>query len=521
MDITTLGKDPVKPDQPTGSDVRYEPEFEQLQAEIDKISIPSASGGINWKRVSDLAVEILAQKSKDLLVACYLSVSQIHMRRLEGFGDGLTVLQDIINTYWDSLFPPKKRMRGRLGAIEWWIEKTETALKTFKPDPVAKNKLDSIQNTLSQIDSMLQEYLPEPPLLRPIQRMIEQIPILESKPEPAAVQPEPSKPGPETKKEEHPTAAPVKTDPPSIDTEQDARKLLSESIQKIRQAAAFMLETNPADPLAYRYRRMAAWSQILALPPSSDGKTQIAPPAPQVRQTLMELMEKNQWQAFIINAEQKLSQFIFWIDLNRWVAEALLQLGGDYQAANDTVCQETASFISRLPGLQDLSFSDDTPFSDSETLQWLEEINPDKGTETIDAASPKGAVKPGDVSDRLVEIQGKARTLTKGKKYTEAVELLYGELKKCPSQEEALMWRMALCQTLIKSKRADMAMPHIDLILKDIDTYSLESWEPSLALEGLKLAWTEFAGRKDTDSSSILSRIAKLNPVEALKLGKK
>jgi hypothetical protein len=28
MDLLTLGKDPIRPDEPAGSDVRYEPEFD-------------------------------------------------------------------------------------------------------------------------------------------------------------------------------------------------------------------------------------------------------------------------------------------------------------------------------------------------------------------------------------------------------------------------------------------------------------------------------------------------------------
>ena len=44
MDLLSLGKEPISADQPTGSDVRYEPEFEELQAEIDKMSNPAASG---------------------------------------------------------------------------------------------------------------------------------------------------------------------------------------------------------------------------------------------------------------------------------------------------------------------------------------------------------------------------------------------------------------------------------------------------------------------------------------------
>ena len=117
MELSSLGKDPIQPDQPAGSDVRYEPEYEKLQAEIDKLSLPSASAGIDWKKVSDLATSILAHKSKDLLVASYLAVSQVHMRHIEGLADGLVVIHDLITTYWDGLFPPKKRMRGRVGAL--------------------------------------------------------------------------------------------------------------------------------------------------------------------------------------------------------------------------------------------------------------------------------------------------------------------------------------------------------------------------------------------------------------------
>ena len=68
-----------------------------------------------------------------------------------------------------------------------------------------------------------------------------------------------------------------------------------------------------------------------------------------------------------------------------------------------------------------------------------------------------------------------------------------------------------------------MTMPHLDLILNDIEAYGLESWDPSLALEGLKLVWTGYTNQTDAASkqnaNSILSRIAKLDPAEALKLG--
>jgi type VI secretion system protein VasJ len=121
MDLLSLGKDPISPDQPTGSDVRYDPEFESLQAEVDKLFSPSAVDRTDWKKVNDISIDILSTKSKDLLVACYLAVSQAHINQISGLADGLTIINDMVTVYWDALFPPKKRMRGRLGAIEFWI----------------------------------------------------------------------------------------------------------------------------------------------------------------------------------------------------------------------------------------------------------------------------------------------------------------------------------------------------------------------------------------------------------------
>jgi type VI secretion system protein VasJ len=532
MEIHSLGKDPIQPDQPAGSDVRYEPEYEKLQAEIDKLSSPSASGGIDWKKVSDLAASILDKKSKDLLVASYLAVSQVHMRQIEGLADGLTVLSDLIEHYWEDLFPPKKRMRGRSGAIEWWLEKTETALKGIKSQPVETQKLVAVNHTLKQIDALLTEHLPEPPLLRPIQRVLEEIssaPEAQAKEDsaPAAGRPQPEPPsGPKPATPPQPDKpAPAAAEPQELATEQDAQKLITTGLQNLRQAATFLLEMDPVNPTAYRHRRVAAWSVVSMLPAETNGQTQVPPPPPQVRQTLLEHRENGNWNALIMSAEQRLSQFIFWFDLNRFSAEALAGLGDGYQNAREVVIQETAFFIHRFPTLTDLTFSDGTPFADSETRQWLNDIaigaNPI--AETGDAMSePAKAVGE---SDHTADTIAKAQALAKKRKLPDAVQLLQTELQNCVSQQEALMWRSELCRMLIRSKRTDMALPHLELILKDIDIYRLESWDPRLALEGLKLAWTAYTKHTDKEvkrnAEAVLSQIAKLDPAEALKLSKR
>lgn len=530
MEINSLGKNPIQPDQPAGSDVRYGPEFEQLQAEIDKLTMPSALGGINWEKVSDLAASILAKQSKDLLVAGYLAVSQIYVRQIEGLADGLTVIHDMLENFWDDLFPPKKRLRGRSGAIEWWIEKTENALKGIRPDTDAGEKRSAISTTLTQIDSLLVQHLPDPPMLRPIETALENIFSIAG--ETAVVQAAPtdeqpqSEPEPAAKPEPRqepagPSAAP---DQGAFETEQDAQKIISSVMQKMRQAATTLLEYNPTNTMAYRYQRIAAWSAVSSLPPEADGKTQIMPPPPHVRQSLLKLKENGNWEALIISAEQQLSRFIFWFDMNRLVAEALISLGDDYRSAHEEVCQDTAFFIRRFPSLAGMSFSDGTPFADSETRQWLNDISFGATLVAETAVSKAGTIGDSDENNRRADVLADAKVLMKKKKLLNAVQLLHNELKNCVSQQEALMWRLELCRMLMASKLTDMALPHLDLILKDIETYRLETWDPHFAMECLKVAWAGYTSHTDKEvkghAKDVMTLIAKLDPAEALKLSK-
>jgi type VI secretion system protein VasJ len=366
--------------------------------------------------------------------------------------------------------------------------------------------------------------MPEPPLLRPIQRALEVVPsVSEKKPETEAAPVTDQPPEPEMKREAA-KVAPAAAEPEALATLQDAQKVISSGMQKVRQAATFLLETDLTNAMAYRYRRIAAWSVVSALPPASDGQTQIPPPAPQILQSLLEFREDGNWKALIMGAEQRLSQYIFWFDLNRLVAEALGNLGDGYENANDAVCQETALFIHRLPGLVGMTFSDGTPFADPETGQWLKGIALGIGSVGDAAAPTPASVKGPDETGRMAKTLAEAQALAKKKKLLEAVQLLQAELKTCVSQQEALLWRLALCRMLIKSKRTDMAVPHLDLILKDIETYRLETWDPRLALDGLKLVWTAYSTHTTAEAKgkaeAVLSQIAKLDPAEALKLSK-
>ncbi len=99
MDLLQLGKEPIQEGQPTGSDVRYDPVFEELQAEMGKLSSPLGISAMDWRKVINLASEILNHKSKDLLVASYLAVALLYTQQTEGWGIGLKIYFDLLEQF--------------------------------------------------------------------------------------------------------------------------------------------------------------------------------------------------------------------------------------------------------------------------------------------------------------------------------------------------------------------------------------------------------------------------------------
>ena len=355
MDYMRLGSEPIEGDNPAGSDCRYGPEFERLQAEIDKLSSPTASGKVDWATVVKTAAEILQKQSKDLTVASYLAVGLLRTQKIDGLDQGVQVLSDLVQTHWDKLFPSKKRMRGRQGAFAWWLEKSEEVLQKIKVDPLPAEQIERIQTNLKTLDAQLLEKMPDPPLLRPVQRSIERLPVQKAeeppsaKPEPAETEngskstsDTPSKPATPPGRPE-PAAAPA-----TLESDQDARKSIDAALQQLRRTSFYMLQQNLKNPMPYRYRRLASWANLEIIPPNTDGATQLPPPSPQALSELHALRDEANWPALILNAEQKVSQYIFWFDLSCLVAEGLKNLGPEYKKALLAVSQETACLLQRF-----------------------------------------------------------------------------------------------------------------------------------------------------------------------------
>ncbi len=525
MDVSELGRLPVSNDRPTGCDVRYDPAFDELQTEVDKLSSPALAGSVDWEKVCRYSADILAHKSKDLLVASYLAVALAHTRGSDGFVMGLKMYLDIMEQFWEDLHPSRIRMRGRVRAVEWWVEKSETALAHAAGFTFAPARLALVRDCLNKLEIFLSEHLEKAPSLSAIKDYFKASP--DAAEEPAQREAPPAVSGSMVDQgAAQPDLQPAMDDAQEVSRlgspHREADAALNDGMNMIRESAVVLFQRDPASSRSYRMMRKVAWCGVEELPPAANGKTRISPPATMEKNLLSDLRNRGDAESLLKAAEARLSQYIFWLDLNRLSAEALSRLGSRFERAHETVCQETAFLLHRLPGLEELAFSDGTPFANPETRQWLEGVNFRCAPALEPVPSLNGQVE-GYATESIIALNvPEIQLMVRKGKLVEATEEMQRRLRDCGSKRERFLWRLALAEMLINVGRSKLAIPHIDQVLRDMDRHELEEYDPVLAMRGLKLAWHALQAQAEQRSrdlaTDVLHRIGRLDMPEMMRL---
>lgn len=530
MDEIRIGKTPISEDCPAGTDTRYEPAFEELQTEVDKLSSPSAIGGIDWHRISDLSEKILSEESKDLLVASYFAVSRIYIEELSGLTRGIQVFQDLLENFWDTMFPKKKRMRGRVAAIEWWVEKSATAIELLNLQSIEESFKTATLADCEHLNQLFQDYFSEPPAISILTRVIQDLPVENKTREPEQqeqVQPPVANREPSVEQttvtpapvEQNFPPAPEPFTPQPVHSSDDALEAIQTLNECLKRTALSLIEHDLANPLGHRSLRTAIWSDIESLPQAVDGRTIIPAPEPHIRSILQDLVSRGDWHNLVLVAENHFAQYVFWLDLHRYCAIGLDHLGRPYEKAYDAVCLETASFLGRMSGLSKLQFADGLPFADEETIEWCQNLG--TGGSAMDMASATvGTVGNTETTEKLNTATKKAGELVKERKLTDAVRLLQSGLQEASSAKEAMQWRLTLVQTLIHGKKAEIALSHCEKLTLDVQYYNLERWDPAQALIIYKTFY--YCLKKSSSKvfkergEELLGKIAGLDSAEAI-----
>ncbi len=503
--ISELGKRPIEGVSPAGHDVRGSPAFDLLAVELSKLSSPVHSASIDWSKITRLCADLLSTEGKDLMVACYLTGAMFETRSLAGMADGLQVIADLLETYWDTFYPPLNRMRGRRNAVQWLVDRIQQRAtgpawaNLPTPEPMLVKRL---QASLQIIDAVLMDKDSEAPSVRALLNMVKALPsTAEAAPAPTY------------------SAAPASVSAPAevtstlvLNSGETAWQALSAVCAGLEPIAQWLLNAELADPLPYRLTRLAAWTGLNALPPMVSGHTPVPGPVSQVMDSLDTLKTRQADENLIYFAEAQLGTFPFWLDLNRVCATALERMGSRFDAARREVCGETARLVARLPGIEQLVFAAGVPFADNETITWLASLAAPQDT-GCEASTPHDC-------EMIAAALGNSRALAASHDLKGAVDCLQQQLAFNNAPRDDLFLKIRLCELLL-AERPGAALEAFALSLIDIiDRHQLADWEPVLALDGLQVAYKVMTRNEDNKvaADSLLKRVVSLDTVAAVKL---
>ncbi len=521
MERTELGRVPISPEKPAGEDIKYEAEFEELQGEIDKLT--AVTGGIpDWGKVVRLAEEILGTRSKDLKVASYLCAGLLHTEGLGGLSQGLAVLKDMLSNFWEGMYPPKKRIRGRIGALSWLFERLEHSLEGFDVRDEEAAGARACREALDGIEKEMEGLLGDKaPTVRPLMRLLERWPEPARAPEgPQAVEQEAGGAAAARPSRERPRA--------SLDELADiadVQKALKDQLQVTRRIAGLLQSQEPRSPVPYHVLLQSIWSTIENAPPSQEGRTRVPAPPEALVSRLKAMEERGAWEELLKDALARLPEMPLWLDLARMVWVALSSRGTDWERAAQAVQQEVRILVERIPSLPDLSFADGTPIASPLVREWIrdkvlggpradEQPSRPREEEGREALPCDGTIRKAEDMALSGDLRG-------------ALDLLSASSLKASSQEEAFRYQLAMARLCLDADRYNLAQPILASLAQDVERFHLEVWQPGLAAQAIYQYYLCEQGimkkqrptpEQRERTRELYSKLCRLDPVTALGL---
>jgi type VI secretion system ImpA/VasJ family protein len=514
--------EPISADKPAGEDARYESEHEAVRNEVGKLE--SVTGGeVDWAAVKRDATTVLTQKSKDLLIAAYLARALHVEGGFRGLIQGMALLSELCERYWDDMQPPKKKERRRANAASWLIDQLEREIGEYKPEAKDAEDIELLEQAnkhmLSVFGQKFEKHAPGTRGLRDaITRLKMSVPKPEPKPQP---KPEP-KPQPQAAPTPAPTpaaapaAAPVAA-PATQAAPQDAEQVL-DYLRKVGtdfvKTSNVLRRANVADPLPYRLMRIGLYLHIAKPPPAQPtGNTMVPPPQADLVKRLGLMKANGKWPEIIEECEGSLMRFRFSMDLHHLTALALGNLGhGD---ARDAVIDGVRSLIGRMPTILALNFNNSDAFVGPDAKAWIDdEVFADEG-------GGGGGGGPGGLPEEAQEVIAKAKKAASGGKFGEAAEAMQTLIDTAGNARNRFLARLALAE-MSGGGAPRVALGLFSGLAREAESLGIDQWEPELAarcLQGLVRAQAEAAKVKPPlTTDPAFERLCRINPEAASRM---
>ena len=508
--IVDLACSPISEAEPCGINAKYEAIYELLESEITK-SESLSSEATDWENVLTLSTKILKTISKDYSTACYLAYSLIHRDGYKGLLSGSILLEKLSETFWEDMFPPKKRLRGRQNATQWFIEKTSAYLQANEPSSQDMGYIAEITKTIKNLDYFLSDKMEDKApnfsdISRPLKRLKEIAASQASKtaepPKQEATEAKPitaaisevvkeavqkvTKPKVKATEKIAATIEPVG----DIANDGDARKALKQVQDGLKKLANYHGQVKTSDPRRFRFSRSALWDNLDKLPPVKYNKSQLpCPPADKLKK-VVELYEAGEYLEAINLAEKSAEKMPYWFDGNRYIALSLDALGTEYDKAKQALETEIADFVKRLPKIIDIEYANGQAFADEQTKLWIGSLEP-QPTESA------GADDPG--SDIITITFNEAKKLAIGGKLADGFSLL--NACQASTKRDHFKIKMACAELACINGQVKVGIPMLERLVEETRTLKVADWESDFLAKALALLVNAYGKLDSSDAS--------------------
>ncbi len=489
----------ISDDKPTGKNIE---ETEDQDAQVKYMALESEIvkySGNDYPKCLKLAQDILQNHSKNLRVAVWLLITWFRTEKLEGFKNGIQLILELIKKYGVDLYPTDIKQKSR--AIQ--MLNTETRLKIIDKEKATQQNAQ-LHNDIGRLYLDLVEQsktllADAPPKLSAIDEIIkdkikEAREVLEGKKKKVA-QPTPQ-PTLATQKAPETVTAPL-TPPPSRDAATSRTDGVSISDDKsakiaIKKALQFYFEDDDsvppkkkisADPMVYSISRIMRWSKAKQ-PPDKELVTQIEGPNEPKQNFILKLYNNKDWDTLIPNLESNFitnDSFIFWLDVQRFIVEAMIQKGDTFNNAVEEIKIQVARLLSKFPSLTKLIFKDTkTAFANNDTITW---INDEVLTATA-VTKTEEKILPPIIGEDYEQINKDYERVCEElpKNFEQNLKTMQQSIEGETRKKGRFLRLLNLANYCYLAKRYPLAQPFFGQLRQLIKDYNIREWETALCV---------------------------------------
>lgn len=145
---------------PAGHSPAGDERYLELRMEVEKETTPSA-GAVDWPKVAVLGTQVLRETAKDLFALAYLTHALQRTRGSAGLAVGILAMDLCVSRYWDTMFPPAARIKGRITPVQWFVSRVASGLASSEFGAADRPVLVAIGSALDRIKARCTEKLGE------------------------------------------------------------------------------------------------------------------------------------------------------------------------------------------------------------------------------------------------------------------------------------------------------------------------------------------------------------------------